>query len=63
MKCRQFTFINFGIYFCESFDMMQKNVVFRQLSRYICKRRIQWTKLNWSQNSFGEGTTQQWLTP
>ena len=40
-----------------------KKFVFRQLSRYRCICRIQWTKFNWWKNSFWEGTTQQWLTP
>ena len=30
----------FDIYFRESIDMMHKKLVFRQLSRYTCTRRI-----------------------
>ena len=40
IKCRQFTFINFDIYFGGSIHVMQK-LVFCQLSRYVCTRRIQ----------------------
>ena len=40
-KCRQFIFINIGIYFRVKIDMLRKKFVVRQLSRHVCTRRIQ----------------------
>ena len=54
IKCRQVKFINFDIWFSESIDMTQKKFVFRQLSRYICARRIQFLLQNFHVVSFSD---------
>ena len=56
IKCRQVKFVNFdtSIWFIESIDMTQKKLVFRQLSRYICARRIQFLLQNIHEGSFSD---------
>ena len=53
-KCRQVKFVNFDIRFSERIDMTQKKFVFRQLSRYICTRRIQFILQNFHVVSFSD---------
>ena len=59
----QFTFIHFDIFLHESFDMMQKSFVFRQLNRYICNRRINPPSHARRQKSMKGGSTRKASRP